>query len=236
MDIISGAALARELGTSPPRISRAVERLGIDARQSNGRLALSSSQAEMVRRALGVTPRISGLSRPETRALAALRSAPLGLVSARAVARRSGLSPTAAAGALRSLLEKGLVTQRKETIAVGRAREVNIWRANHAHPNWAAMDPILGRVEPPRRRPPAKPAERVPARLLHLFWNTADAQLDVRAAGAYIARRLLQTMDLQGLAWGAEVLSSEDWQEGSRARGLDQGARQLAHNLARAAR
>ena len=77
---------------------------------------------------------------------------------------------------------------------------------------------------------------RVPARLRHLFWNTADSQLDVRHAGPYIARRLLREMDLQGLAWGAASLSQQDWRRAAEARGLDPQTRRLALNLAQAAR
>jgi hypothetical protein len=230
MDIISGASLARELGTSVPRVTRAVERLGIDARQANGRLAFTQREAERVRRSLGVTPPVEGLTRPETLALAALRSAPFGLVSARAVSRRSGLSPTAAARALKSLLAKELVVRTREVIAAGRARQLDVWHMNLGHERWPEVDPVLHRVEPPDR--PTSPDTRVPRHLRHLFWNTAGSQLDVRRAGSYIARRLLQTMDLQGLAWGAKALNPEDWRQGAKARGLDLKVRRLAQNLA----
>jgi MarR family len=234
MDAISGASLARELGTSVPRITRAVERLGIDARQPNGRFAFTSADADRIRCALGVTPRMDGLSRSETMALAALRSAPFGLVSTRAVGRRSGLAPTSAGRALKSLLSKGLVERTTETIAAGRAREAIVWRANPAHPRWAAIDSALDRVRRPERH---RGADRyVPRRLRHLFWNTAHDQLDVSRAGPYIARRLLLTMDLQGLAWGVQALKAGDWEEAARGRGLDPKARRLAQNLADAAR
>jgi hypothetical protein len=234
MDTISGAGLARALSTSAPRIGRAVERLRIDAKLPNGRLALTRSQADRIRHALGVTPSVDGLTRSETMALAALRSAPFGLVSARAVARRSGLSPTAAARALSSLLDKDLVLLSAETVATGRAREMEIWRANVTHPRWCELDPTLDRVEPPRSSEAA--ADRVPRHLRHLFWNTAESQLDLGHAGAYVARRLLQTMDIQGLAWGAKALAPEDWRQGARARGLDPKVRTLARNLAKARR
>jgi len=233
MDAISGASLARELGTSPPRIARAVERLGIDARQANGRFAFTRPQANRIRRELGVTPRADGLTRPETMALAALRNAPLGLVSTRAVARRSGLSPTAAGRALHSLLSKELVEQTSEVVAAGRAREMRVWHANILSPRWSGLDPTLNQVEPPGRN--ERPAQRVPRHLHHLFWNTANSQLDVNHAGPYIARRLLRTMDLQGLAWGAKTLKSVDWEQGAKARGLDPKVKRIAHNLAAAA-
>ena len=234
MDTISGASLARDLGTSVPRVTRAVERLGIDAKQANGRLALTRRQADRVRGELGTTPRAAGLTRSETLTLAALRSAPFGLVSARAVARRSGISPTAAGRALRSLQETGLAIRTGETIAAGRARRMEVWRANIRHRRWSELDPVLHSVKPPQQ--PRQRDPRVPRRLRHLFWNTAESQLDVDRAGAYIARRLLRTMDLDGLAWGAQVLKPTDWEEGAKARGLDTRTRQLARNLAEASR
>lgn len=233
MDMISAVALARELGTSVPRVTRAARRLTIDARQANGRYSFTLPQADRVRSALGTIPRAEGLSRSEVMVLAALRNAPLGLVSARSVARRSGLSPTAAGRALESLRAKELVEKKSEMVAAGRAREMGVFWANLQHPLWPGLDPVLERVRRPER--PAPAAKRVPRRLRHLFWNTAEGQLDVDRAGAYIARRLLRTMDLQGLAWGAQELGREDWEQAATARGLDPKVRRLARNLAEAA-
>lgn len=232
MDTISATALARELGTSVPRVTRVARQLSIDARQANGRYSFTPPQVDRVRRALGMTPRAAGLSRSEVMVLAALRNAPFGLVSARSVARRSGLSPTAVGRALESLRAKELVGRKSEMVAAGRARKTEIWRANLQHPLWPDLDPVLERVKPPER--PAPAAKRVPKRLRHLFWNTAESQLDVDLAGAYIARRLLRTMDLQGLAWGAQALRREDWERAGAARGLDPKVRRLALNLAEA--
>lgn len=237
MDTISAADLARRLNTSVPRVTRAARRLGLDVRQPNGRFAFDPQSAGRVREALGFVPPVEGLSRSELAVLAALRCAPLGLASVRAVARRSGLSPTAAARALESLAREGLVERSAETIAAGRAREAMIWRANVQHPRWFSLDPVLACVERPAMPTAARQdRRRVPARLRHLFWNTAEAQLDVGRSGPYIARRLLRTMDLQGLAWGARALAPGDWERARRARGLDPGARRLALNLAAAAR
>jgi hypothetical protein len=233
MDTVSAAELARQLGTSVPRVTRAAERLGIDARQANGRFAFDPRAAGRLRDALGLVPQVDGLTRSELVALAALRDAPLGLASARAVARRSGLSPTAAARALESLRRTGLAGRSTEMVAAGRAREAAIWRANVLHPRWPSLDPVLARVELPAMPKGARRDRgRVPPRLRHLFWNTAESQLDVSRAGPYIARRLLRMMDLQGLAWGAQALAPEDWERAGQARGLDRKARRLALNLA----
>jgi DNA-binding transcriptional ArsR family regulator len=233
MDSMSGSEVARRLGTSVPRVARAAERLGM--RTAPGRLSLTQAQYEELRDELGATPRIDGLSPTEVKALAALRLAPLGLVSARAVASRAGLSPTAASGALRSLERRGLVYRKKETIALGRAREAEPWHANVLHPDWSEIAERLDGVRPPRRRPTGARAgrDRVPPRLRHLFWNVDPAQFDTARAGAFIARRLLRSDDPEGLAWGASHLKPSDWREGARARGLDPRVRAMAENLAR---
>jgi hypothetical protein len=234
MDRTSGATLASELGTSVPRVTRAVERLGIEAKQPNGRLSLTPAQARRVRRQLGVRPRVEGLTQPETAALAALRNAPLGLVSARAVARRAALSPTAASRALKSLLANGLVSKNTETLAAGRARDFNLWRANVTDPRWPQLDSALDAVEFPKRSKATKPPDRVPSHLRHLFWNTAPSQLDIKHAGSYVARRLLQSMDIEGLAWGSQALEPADWSHAAEGRGLEPRVRSLARNLAEA--
>lgn len=239
MDRLFATDLARELGTSVPRVTRAAKRLGLDARQSNGRFAFDRNAADRMRDALGVTPRVVGLSNSELAVLAALRSAPFGLESARAVARRGNLSPTAAGHALDALVRAGLVERTTQTIAAGRARDAAIWRANTRHPRWSSLDPLLERVERPAsydhgRRDRGR--GRVPARLRHLFWNSAPAQLDVERGAPYIARRLLRTMDVQGLAWGAQAIAPEAWERAAQARGLDPDVRRLAHNLAAASR
>jgi len=237
MDTLSAVDIARELGTSVPRVTRAAEHLGIDARQSNGRFAFDFRAAGRIRDALGFMPRVAGLSPTELAVLAALRDAPFGLDSARAVARRGDLSPTAASRALDALARKGLVECSTEMVAAGRAREAKIWRANTRHPRWPSLDPALARIRRPAPAGSRRHGDsRVPGRLRHLFWNTAEDQLDVSRAGPYIARRLLRTMDLQGLAWGVRALAPGDWERAALARGLDPKVRRLAHNLAASSR
>lgn len=193
---------------------------------------MTSEQAEGVRRELGVQPRpVRGFSRSEVLILAALRSAPLGLLSIRAVARRAGISPTSASRALARLRERGLVRAERRMIEAGRAHEATVWSAALGNPEWSELDPILDPIELPSGGGGQRP-RRVPSRLRHLFWNTDPSQLELEGSGGYIARRLLRTMDLQGLAWGASHLSAEDWREGAHARNLDPRARALAENLA----
>jgi DNA-binding Lrp family transcriptional regulator len=185
---------------------------------------------ERLRGELGVTPNVPGLDATEVKALAALSRAPLGLCSARVVASQAVVSPTAASRALRTLEKKGLVRREETVIAAGRARAVQLLHANRRTKRWLEIAPALARVRPPRR--PHARERRVPPRLRHLFWNTAPSQLNVRYGGPYIARRLLTTMDFDGLAWGARNLRSTDWEQAAQARGLDDSIRALARNLA----
>ncbi|MDX6666643.1 MAG: hypothetical protein QOK04_23 [Solirubrobacteraceae bacterium] len=224
----SAAGVARELGTSVPRVVRAAKRLGFDERSHRGRLQLTSQQVRSLRAALGRREEADGLSTAETTALAALARAPFGLSSARAVARQADLSPTAAAGAVRRLIEQGLVTQEDAVIVAGRPRHVRLLHANRHHPRYREVAAALQRVEPPL----PERDERVPARLRHLFWNTSPTQLEVERGGDYIARRLLRTLDPAGLAWGARNLDGSHWRAAAQARGLDPAVRALAENLA----
>ncbi len=94
----------------------------------------------------------------------------------------------------------------------------------------------LPRRSPGCACPPAMsspPAKRVPPHLLHLFWNTAPAQLNVAASAPFIARRLITSFDPDGLAWGTANLPASAWEHAAATRGLEPAQRALAHNLAR---
>jgi DNA-binding transcriptional ArsR family regulator len=233
MDSISAAEAAARLGTSIPRVMRAAGRLGM--RTAPGRLSLTRAQYRKLRDELGATPRIAGLTATDVKVLAALRRAPLGMVSARAVASRAGISPTAASRALGRLERRGLVYREGATLSLGRARRVELWHANVLHPEWSDIAASLDEVRPPRPRPASRASggDRVPARLRHLFWNVDPAQLDIARAGPFVARRILREEDPEGLAWGALHLKSSDWRRAALARGLDPRTRRLAENLAR---
>jgi hypothetical protein len=232
---ISARQAAQRLGTSVPRVTRAIERGGMAVRRGpNGRVRLTPRQFERLRAELGTDTRLPGLSRSEGRVLAALARSPRGLGSVRAVAARAAVSPTAAGKAIRELERRGLVNRERGWIAAGKARQVDLLTANVKAPEWPELAPRLAAIEPPRRGRSMR-QRRVPIHLDHLFWNTAPSQLEVERAGGYIARRLIQTGDLDGLAWGAENLDTDAWREAARARGLRPEQRALAHNLARAA-
>jgi hypothetical protein len=233
-DRISAREAARRIGTSVPRVTRAIERSGMRVRRGpNGRCQLTQRQFERLRAELGSDAQVPGLSRTQGRVLAALARAPRGLGSARAVAARAGVSPTAASEAVSELERRGLVNRERTWIAAGRAREVELLTANVTAPEWPELAPRLAAIERPRRGKDTR-QRRVPTYLEHLFWNTAPSQLEVDRAGGYIARRLIQTGDLDGLAWGAENLDADAWREAARTRGLRPEQRALADNFAAA--
>ena len=232
---LSAAAAARRLGTSVPRVKRAIERLALDVEtRPGGRVAITPGQFTRIREVLGVRTKADDLSPTEVAVLSALARAPLGLTSIRAVARRAGTSPTSTSQAIRRLDARGLALRESIWVAARRAREQQIVRANYLSPQWPAVAPKLAAVEPPA--PASKPSRRriVPPTLRHLFWNTAESQLDAERAGNYIARRLLQTDDLEGLAWGATNLRPENWRHAAGTRGIEARQRALAINLAEA--
>jgi hypothetical protein len=232
---ISAAEAGRRLGTTVPRVKRALDRLDLPVeRGPGGRVGIGPEAFARLAAELGTAGPLDGMSRVETAVLATLDRAPLGLVSTRAVARRAGVAPTSAGRAIERLIADGLIDRTAVQIAAGRARRVDLITARRSSPRWRKLAPALGRIKPRQRRPPAD--DEVPLRLRHLFWNVAPSQLDVRRSGGSIARRLLRTADPEGLAWGAANLSAADWEHGATARGLDPRTCRLARNLAAAAR
>ena len=228
---ISAREAARRIGTSVPRVTRAIDRSGMRVRTGpNGRVRLTERQFERLRAELGTDVAVPGLSRTQARVLAALAGAPRGLASIRAVAARAGVSPTAASRAIGDLERRELVNRQRAWIAAGRAQEVELLTANFAADDWPELAPRLAQIRRPRER--ATRQGRVPRYLRHLFWNTAPSQLDVERAGGYIARRLIQTGDFDGLAWGAENLDADAWREAATTRGLRPEQRAMARNLA----
>ncbi|WP_158240381.1 MarR family transcriptional regulator [Mycobacterium hubeiense] len=235
MDTYSASAVSRMLGTSTPRVLRALRRLRMPvAKSPSGAFAITVAQLDALRTELG-EPTPSSLTRVQSKVLAALARSPRGLASIRSVARRAGVSPTAAGRALRSLTQIGLVRAEKQTLAMGRATSVTVYSAAVDHPDWHGLAPTLAKVSLPPLHEHG-PAKSVPYYLRHLFWNTDKSQLDVTTSAVFIAKRLLSTGDLDGLAWGAIHLPAHAWERASRSRGISPRDRALAHNLARSQR
>ena len=117
-------------------------------------------------------------------------------------------------------------------IARGQASEVTVYQVRFGSDEWLALAPVVAKVQLPDHADGSR-AKRVPPHLLHLFWNTAPAQLDVATSAPYIARRLIMTFDPDGLAWGTVNLPASAWEHAAATRGLEPARRALAHNLAR---
>jgi DNA-binding MarR family transcriptional regulator len=233
MDTYSLAAAARIMRTSPPRVRRAIDRLGMQAERSgSGVFRLTQSQVGELASVLGVTPSVPELSPTEARVLAALSRSPRGVASVREAARRAGASPTATARALGSLTSVGLIVQTRALLARGRATEATVYQVPFASPRWLALAPRIAQVQLPALVERAH-AMRVPPHLLHLFWNVAPAQLDVATSAPFIARRLITSFDPDGLAWGSRNLPASAWVHAAATRGLEPAKQALAHNLAR---
>lgn len=235
MDTYSAAAAASELGTSTPRVLRAVQNLGLTVpRSESGVLAINSEQLAVLAVQLGPAGPV-GLTRVQARVLAALARSPRGLASVRSVARRAGVSPTAAGRALRALTGMDLVRARQVTLPLGRATLTVVYTAAVDHPRWHELASALARITQAGTAG-REIAKVVPYYLRHLFWNTAPSQLNVATSAPFIAKRLLRSGDLDGLAWGATHLPQSAWGRAARARGLPPRDRALAANLARAHR
>lgn len=162
MDTYSLAAAARALGTSAPRVRRAVDHLGPPVKRgASGVFQLTPQQVDELARELGVTVSVPGLSKVEALVLAALSRSPRGVASIREAGRRAGVSPTATAHALARLTADGLVTQTSTTLARGRAAEGTVYQFRFGSPQWLALAPVVARVLLPARSE-AKHATRVP--------------------------------------------------------------------------
>jgi DNA-binding Lrp family transcriptional regulator len=232
MDTHSASAAARILGTSTPRVLRAMRRMRMAVSKApSGAYTITATQLDRLRTELG-DPIPVGLTRVQARVLAALARSPRGLASIRSVARRAGVSPTAAGRALHDLAQSGLARAEKQTLALGRATPVLVYSAVVDHPRWHELAPALAKVSLPPL-PDQVPTQTVPYYLRHLFWNTAISQLNVTTSAPFIAKRLLSTGDLDGLAWGATHLPPEAWERAASSRGISPRDRALARNLAR---
>jgi DNA-binding Lrp family transcriptional regulator len=232
--------LAERLGTSVPRMHRAVK-AGVIApasRGARGRLLFDQIAEDTLRARWGITPPVAGLTRSEALVLAALARWPFGLRSARAVARQAGLSPTVAARVLTRLRERGLVRQRHLLVAEGHAREVENWSIEWRSPEWWRLAAAVDRIYPPtfagtRKAIPRQP-RRVPRRFWHLFWDVNPESIDLRRHADYVVARVLEFGDRNALAWLVVALPAEAFRSVARKSDrLPPEVRRLADVLAR---
>ena len=235
MDTKTTGQVAAELGTTVPRVHRALTRLGIQPeRTPGGHLKLNHDDLLQLTDELGRVPKIDGLRREQVLVLAALARRPIGLISARAAARAAGVSPTAASFALSSLAEQDYIEQVELTAVEGRVHSITLWRVKWTSAQWRGVAPLLARTVLPHANRVIPSNGLLPRRLAHLFWDVPNpAAIDLRASGSTVANRILSSTDPQALSWAATGLSPSDLIAGAQFRNVDDRVRSLAQNLAR---
>lgn len=235
MDTWSIREAARDLGTTVPRVQRALDGLGIDPPAGPRGRRVSAVQLAMLRDRLGSAPRVDGYTREDLFVLAALNRRPAGVRSVRAVARAAGVSATSAGRVLRRLSDKGLVTRRVRRFLEGRVVDGVLYEIRREAEWRAVADAVRATVVPVSALPVETP-KRVPRRLWHHFWNANPATIVLPSDENYVAARLLRADDPQALAWAAANLSVEAITHAAMLRGVTGRERSLMQHLIRAAR
>src|SRR5580658_572823 len=176
MDITISEA-AEELGTTVPRVTRALGKLRITrtraGRRGRGRRGqvVDERQLARLREHLGATPSGAPFSREEMFVLAALNVSPFGLRSARAVASAAGVSTTTASKVLPKLVANGLVTKSsRKAIDSGRVIQEIVYEANRTGAGWRLVNDQIQATHLPASTRRTEP-KVVPRRFWHLFWN-----------------------------------------------------------------
>ncbi len=209
MNGFSVAETSRLLGISEPSIYRALAKnWPVDGTTKTSGRVTPEAVAGLLRR-LGWIPselRHGDLTREEVFVLTALSRSPLGLRSARSVARRAAIAPATASKALESLSGQGLVQERTERVVEGEVVDIKIWNLSWRSPLWRALAPVIARVVLPSPRQPAPRQRSVPSRFAHLFWNEDTAHLDVERDGTMIAERILRSNDAEAIAWAGGAI------------------------------
>lgn len=235
--MFTSGQVARELGTTVPRVLRAAYSGQVRSIRNGNRFLFDAAGVQQLRQRWGVAPAIPGLSREDVLVLAALGRRPFGLRSARAVARAAGVSATTAGRSLRRLAEQGYVARETVRVAEGEARDVEVWVVRWAGPSWLRVAERIGCTTLPSEPAPAAApahdaADAVPARLWHLFWNEDPAGLDLERQGTLLADRILRSEDSEAHAWMARRLPSEAILTATRTRNLDPRRARLGRLLA----
>lgn len=215
---------ARLLRSSPKRVAKAMRRLGIPGSPGARGRILSRVEVEALSDALGCVPTVEGVSRERLRVLTALSRRPLGVRSARALARAASVSPTVASRILNEMVQEGLVTVTPTTLAEGKAIIADVYTLNRQHAQWRLLAKPVRQVRLPVPASPA-PAKVVPIRLRHHFWNANSSALKIPENASYVAGRLVPSRDPEAVAWALAHLDSASIQKVARSRGISPSER-----------
>jgi excisionase family DNA binding protein len=234
---LTSGQVARELGTTVPRVLRAVRDGVVPTLRRGNRFLFDAEAVEQLRRRWGTAPAIPGLTREDVLVLAALGRRPFGLRSARAVARAAGVSPTTAGSSLRRLVDQGYLARRTIRVAEGDVRDVAVWTVRWTGAPWLRVAETVGQAALPAGPVPAtRPGQeadgRVPPRLGHLFWNEDLQGLDLDRNAGLVADRILRSEDPEAHAWMLHRLPSDAIVQATRTRNLDPRRVRLGRPLA----
>ncbi|MHB1088816.1 MAG: hypothetical protein ACYC19_08660 [Acidimicrobiales bacterium] len=240
MDITITEA-AQMLGTSVPRIRRAIGRLGIvttSPASGDGRppRMLGEEGLRQLRDELGSVPAHAVRGREDLKVLAAFNMNPFGFRSRRAVAATAGISPTTASTVVDRLIEEGLVVAIPELLRNGgRVVRGMILKANRNDEKWSEVlgDVLATQLPIPRT---ITKAEIVPRRFWHLFWNAQPTQLHIVDHADFIAARMLLSKDPFAVSWATTHLPPVSIERTASLRHVNDRDRQWLRGLARARR
>lgn len=202
---------AEWLGVSVPTIHRAISRLKLKPiRGAKGNLRLSEGDLLLLLADLGKAPKMSEFTREELFILNILQKRPFGLRSARLVARHAGISPSTAQKALLNLERQGMVEHRRQIVAEGRVKEIQVWLLC-VTPFWMT-DELALKLRSIATPLPTQSNQRethVPQRFKHLFWNTDLRKLNTIDHGPAIAISIIEQDNPHALAWAIRNLDRE---------------------------
>ncbi len=232
--MLTTGRVAERLGTTRSRVHRAVAE-GVVRPEATlgGHLRFTAEDVGRLVRRLGFAPRVEGLTREEVLVAAALLDRPLGLRSARAVARVAGISPTTASRALHRLQHLSLVRLRRRRVMLGTVTDVEVWEIDVRNQRWGDLAPVLAETVFPEGSDAEAGDGRVPVWLRHLFWNADVHELDSEQDAAYLAGRILASDDALAHGWAAVTLPADAFERAAQMRGVPVRRAALARNLAR---
>ncbi|HUF99827.1 MAG TPA: hypothetical protein VMM60_16995 [Ilumatobacter sp.] len=232
MDTYSVAEVAARLGTSVPRVRRAMAALRIEVIESTSGVRLDDGAVRTLTERLGATPTGWPGTREEAFVLAALSRRPLGLRSTRAVARAARVSPTTAALAVDKLMGVGLIAVETIRIVEGKAVDADVFVVDKNSEAWRRLSAMVRAVILPADKTEPSAASRVPQRLWHHFWNAQPVAIKLPDDERYVASRLLQSGDPQAIAWAVSNLSGSAIESVAELRGLTEAERATIRVLA----
>ncbi len=145
---------SKALGTSVPRVTRALKRLGVLApkvsRDHRVARVIDASMFAILERDLGFAPHVDGYTREELFVLAALNWSPYGFRSTHALSRAARISATTASKVVTRLTSTGLiVTSPQQELFNRMVRTVSALHLNRHHSEWQRLSEQVSTVKLP---------------------------------------------------------------------------------------